>query len=204
MAEQDRNTTNQNQTTDDIDRALDAALARYASVEPRAGLEARVLANLRTESSESLSRIWWGWSLAAGAIAVAALALALSLGKHSPKVIAVHPPVTTKGAPSGINVASGNAVRPQEPIRTHKTVKRAPRPTAVAEANPKLDQFPSPQPLSEQERILANYVVQFPKQAALIARLRTEALQQDQLERMRVWQRDGANSNEQKNDTTER
>jgi hypothetical protein len=32
---------------DEFDRMLDAALAKYAAVEPRTGLEERVLANLR-------------------------------------------------------------------------------------------------------------------------------------------------------------
>ena len=36
--------------SDDLDRALDAALAKYTSVEPRAGLDERILANLRAVS----------------------------------------------------------------------------------------------------------------------------------------------------------
>lgn len=44
---------------------------------------------------------------------------------------------------------------------------------------PKLAQFPSPQPLSEQERILASYVAKYPEHAALVAQARAEALQQD-------------------------
>ena len=40
----------------------------------------------------------------------------------------------------------------------------------VAAGSPKLDQFPSPQPLSEQEKILTNYVAQYPEHAVLIAR----------------------------------
>ena len=51
-------------------------------------------------------------------------------------------------------------------------------------APPKLDQFPSPQPLSEQEKLLQSYVAKYPEQAVLIARARTEALRQDQLEEM--------------------
>jgi hypothetical protein len=39
---------------------------------------------------------------------------------------------------------------------------------------PRLDQFPSAQPLSEQEIALARYVSQFPQEATLIARAQGE------------------------------
>jgi hypothetical protein len=41
-------------------------------------------------------------------------------------------------------------------------------------AYPKLDQFPSPQPLSEQELALARYVHDFPREATLIALAQAE------------------------------
>ena len=44
---------------------------------------------------------------------------------------------------------------------------------------PKLDVFPLPQPLSEQEKMLVAYVAQHSQQAALIARARTEELKED-------------------------
>ena len=50
--------------------------------------------------------------------------------------------------------------------------------------NPKLDQFPSPQPLSEQEKILESYVANYPEHAALIARARAEELRRDAAEEM--------------------
>jgi hypothetical protein len=207
MAER-KNNKNQTQTTDELDHALEMALAKYTSVEPRVGLEERVLARLRTEPKQSPSRVWCQWAVAAGAVAVVAIALALSLSKHSQRVIAIHPPDKKEHEESGTKMATSNVsgVKEHGHIQIHKTGKHIPQTIAVAEADPKLDEFPSPQPLSEQEKILANYVAQFPKQATLIARLRTEALQQDQLERMRAEESggSGAISNEQKSDTTER
>jgi hypothetical protein len=44
---------------------------------------------------------------------------------------------------------------------------------------PKLAQFPSPRPLSEQEKILMSYVAQYPQTAALVAQDRAEALERD-------------------------
>jgi hypothetical protein len=64
-------------------------------------------------------------------------------------------------------------------IPPHQTVfpgKRKPRavfhPATAAASAPKLDHFPSPQPLSEQERMLTEYVAQHHLQAVLIARAR--------------------------------
>jgi hypothetical protein len=54
----------------------------------------------------------------------------------------------------------------------------------VIAASPKLDQFPSPQPLSKQEKILANYVTEYPEHAALIAEARMEMLRRDQEEEL--------------------
>jgi hypothetical protein len=41
--------TDRQDAGDDLDRLLDAALAKYAQVEPRSGLENRVLATLHAE-----------------------------------------------------------------------------------------------------------------------------------------------------------
>jgi hypothetical protein len=49
-------------------------------------------------------------------------------------------------------------------------------------AVPKLDQFPSPQPLTEEERILADYVRHFQDQAVQIARVANAEVQRDRME----------------------
>jgi len=79
----------------------------------------------------------------------------------------------------------------------------------VVAATPRLDRFPSPEPLSEQERLLRNYVAQYPEQAVRLARLRSEALRQDQLEEMNAFPGDRAPDSEERtdgrnNDTTRR
>src|SRR5678816_2119418 len=94
MAEQ-----NHNQANDELDRALDAALAKYAAVVPRAGLEERVLANLRIEQSREATHGWWRWTLAAALAIVVVVAVALSWRSARPTqpVIANHPQTTTQG-----------------------------------------------------------------------------------------------------------
>src|ERR1035438_2379526 len=58
----------QDSQNDELDRALNAALTKYSSVDPRAGLEERILANLWSQPTAP-SRAWWRWGLA-GALAV--------------------------------------------------------------------------------------------------------------------------------------
>lgn len=201
---------------DELDRALDAALAKYTAVEPRPGLDDRILANLRAEQSRVPGRTWWRWGVA-GALAtvvVMALALAWRSGKPSPPVVANHPSTTTQepNEPAREVVSSGEAnERPPRASNAarRRTTNHVPRQTVVA-ANPKLDQpkldqFPSPRPLSEQEKILQSYVAEYPEKAALIARARNEALQRD-LEEMKAFSsgQQRADSEEQNHDTTER
>lgn len=175
---------------DVLDRELDAALAKYAAVKPRPGLEERILANLLSQQSHAVDRAWWKWGLAGALAAVVFVAavLAWSPSKPSPPQIVQYPskieqspnpphlPVVSKDA----HPALQHATRP-----TRTAGGRRAHPAAVAEANPKLDVFPSPRPLSEQEKILESYVNQFRQEAVFIARARSELEIRDQQEEMR-------------------
>src|SRR5579862_4281610 len=96
---------------DEPDRALDAALAKYAA-EPRAGLEERVLANLRAETARGTERAWWRW----GALASVAAALLIGVGlsgrlgnrTHPTTHVAVAAPATD---PARTNVATNSEQR---------------------------------------------------------------------------------------------
>jgi hypothetical protein len=174
---------------DGLDDELDRALARYAAVEPRSGLEERILANLRAQPQQARVCVGWRWPWA-GAVAVVVLVLALSLswriGKpHLGK--ATDQRVTQNGR----DAQSANSARqPHLPARALPSVNTAAahrsRPsTATVRSGPQLEQFPSPQPLSEQEKILARYVATYPEHAALVAEARAEALRRDAVEEMR-------------------
>jgi hypothetical protein len=171
---------------DELDRTLDAALAKYASAEPQEGLEERVLANLRAANTRSAQSACWNWRFAvlAAVLAIAAVAV-WQWNKPMQTPVANHPS-TIKQAPVGPDLAhqDGNSARPIKSVHWRRPRHR-PRPETVA-ANPKLDVFPSPLPLSEQEKILASYVAGYPEHAALVAEARMDALRQQAEERRRI------------------
>jgi hypothetical protein len=195
---------------DEVDRRLDAALAKYAAAEPREGLEGRILANLRAERAQTPHGAWWRWSIA-GALAAAivvALALAWKSGSPSPPVIANHP---SEAMPVAEQPRSHGAPEPGEdrghPPAVHSAIghsmHHASAP-AIATANPKLDQFPSPQPLSEQEKLLQSYVAENPEQAVLVARARMEVMERELKEMKAFPSGDRPADLVRDNDTTER
>jgi hypothetical protein len=199
-----------NREQDELDRMLDAALAKYAAAEPRSGLEERVLANLRAEEARDADHAWGRWSAIAAVAAVIVVVLALSLRSAGPShpVVADHPSTPMEAPKEGGTEVISNAHR--RDVRPHVRVRKPPArpspPEVVVARSPKLEQFPSPQPLSEQEKLLQNYVAQNAEQAVLLARARTEALRQDQLEEMNSFPTGDAavDSEERNNGTTER
>jgi hypothetical protein len=172
--------------TDALDRELDAALARYAAVEPRAGIEARVLASLQAERELS-THGRWGWkpvTALAAAVLILAAVLAWTSGRRT---LAVH---HESAAAAPAQVAWNGANRPERPPTPavpSKVSSHSSHPAhQLATTVPKLEQFPSPQPLSEQEQMLANYVAKDPEHAVLVARARMAALRHDQSEEMQA------------------
>jgi hypothetical protein len=185
-----------------LDDPIDAALAKYAA-EPRAGLEERLLAHLRAQRKGSPSMAWWPWAgVAAAAILIATFLLwKLEPPRHERIVrrqptlqqgtqpqIAAHPALPKIGQPaapvsvrrSRRHIARETPVRSSEPnvTRRHESVRlaatRVAQPREVGAANPKLDQFPSPQPLSAEEIALVEYVRNFPEEAQLVAQAQEE------------------------------
>jgi hypothetical protein len=192
------------------DDGLDFALRQYGEAEPRPGLEERVLANLRADRGRTVAWAWWPWAALAGVAAIA-MVVAVPLLRKPGKTTATN---TAQGPLTAINgtearVTNGDKQHPvTSPARvlskrpstlgSHSTLRVA--------ASLKLEQFPSPQPLSEQEEILASYVAQYQEQAVLVARARTQELQRDRAEEMRETSADAgnANSDQQMNETQNR
>lgn len=154
-----------------LDQILDSLLANYSSVEPRPGLEIRILANLReAEEKEAAHGGWnfkWVW---AGAIAAAIIVAAVLVnGRHR-----VTPPThvivqTNQPAPQPEIQPQAPAVR-NEAARAHRR-KPSTAPTAQQNATLALwDRpavFPTPTPLSEQEKLLLSYVAGTPREEVI-------------------------------------
>ncbi|MGH9494793.1 MAG: hypothetical protein ACRD3B_07345 [Candidatus Sulfotelmatobacter sp.] len=182
--------TDQNQERSsghDLDLLLDAALAKRAAVEPRAGLEDRVLANLRADRERVRPHAWWRWGLAAVcAILVVAVSFVFRAGKRSQPVIVQQTSAAAQGGggPAGQIARHKETHAPSRPaIRTTRTHRAATVGATAVASTPKLDQFPSPQPLTEEEQMLMRLVAQNPEHAALLAEARMDSLRRDEEER---------------------
>jgi hypothetical protein len=184
----------------ELDRELDAALAKLAAVEPREGLEERILANLRTEHNRAGAHSWWRWpAVAALAVMVVAVFIALRSEKPAHDIAAYTPAITQPNKNPGTqftNDRRSTSIRPNEISGRRPKPHESSRPASVPIA-PKLDQFPSPQPLSEQERMLTAYVAEHHQQAVLIAQARMVELKQELAEEM---EKSSAASNRQTSD----
>lgn len=156
---------------DQFDDVLDSALKNYGDVEPRAGLEGRVLARL----TEGEVRRHTGWVWAVGAAAFASLAITIVVVGSSfwTKEPAVgRPPIAAVARKSNEEATTTVPAQRQEhsSTRRRRSLQVRTNVPLLAAHTPRLDKFPSPRPLSEQERLLKLYVTNFPQQAAIMAR----------------------------------
>jgi len=160
-----------------LDDQLDAALAQYTAIEPRAGLENRVLARLKAEQDRPTAVPWWRWA-AVVAVAVIVMTFVVDRVRRVARDQVVHQSPTP-----------AQEIKPEIEANATSTNRHKPGGSSIAKpkrqitqtvaAPIKLEQFPSPRPLSEQEEILAEYVANYPEHAALIAEARTEVLRRE-------------------------
>lgn len=172
---------------DALDRELDAALAKYAAVHPRTGLEERILASLQTKRTRVTDRPWWHWSIAAvAAVIVVAVALAWRSARPIPPQVVQNRVQTEQTPKQSPHIAAddkrGNSRGVITTGRSARHLQAAN--VVVAESNPKLDVFPSPRPLSEQEKLLAAFTANSPD-AHLMAEARMKMLREDQEDKLR-------------------
>ncbi|HEY6464732.1 MAG TPA: hypothetical protein VIY69_01995 [Candidatus Acidoferrales bacterium] len=163
---------------ENVERELDTALARYATVEPRKGLEQRVFANLRTQQIQR-DRRWSslrGWTLGGAAVVMIAALMIWEVGagfarrtagpKLRPKQEMVNPETTNGSVPtrSDLNPQTAKSLNDPGP-RVATFVMKCARPLqrtvrgrgGIGRTSPNA-QFPTPEPLSEQEKLLVRYV----------------------------------------------
>lgn len=150
-----------------IDDMLDSLLANYSSAEPRPGLETRILANLREAEEKKASQRWWNFKWIWAGMVTAAIIVAVLLidGRHR-----VEPPthVIVKTSPA----VPKPEIHPHAPTVHNETARILPhkplaptRPHNAALAlNERPAVFPTPTPLSEQEKLLLSYVAGTPRE----------------------------------------
>jgi len=155
---------------DELERLIDSELASYA--EPRAGLEQRVLARLEADGAWG-SRIFLGWHrwALAGAIAMAiALIIGLPRFTHRVTVNTAGESITNqqriasaKDAAPDVHVRTRHLPRIAKSMRSARQIASGSAMRSENPQRPKLDIFPAPQPLSPQEQFLAELATHLPK-----------------------------------------
>jgi hypothetical protein len=172
---------------DEIDLQLDSALSTYADPGAHSGLEDRVVAALRAartaENSPTPRR--WRWLPWAIAIPIAASLLLLWFSTLKAR----HLPASqeqqareTRPATIPTRTSPSTAVRTHASARVKRPMHRAQAPSAVEVSKsiprPKLDVFPTPQPLTAEERALVLVVTETPLPAreALVEAERLDAV----------------------------
>ena len=153
-----------------IDDMLDSLLANYSLAEPRPGLETRILANLRDAEENKSPAGWWNfkWLWAGMVTAAIIVAAVLISGRHQ-----IAPPThmiarTKQPAPRPETQPNAPAVR-NETVRIRPRKSLAPtRPQNAALAlNERPAVFPTPTPLSEQEKLLLSYLAGTPREEVI-------------------------------------
>jgi len=160
-----------------MDELLDSVLSVYSAVEPRPGLEARVLSHVQ-EAANRQARSWNVRWLMTGAVATAIAAIVLSVlfsrPVRKPQVEQVR-----RDIPSSNQLQAGNSHQTPA-VGNNRQATRAPvarketRPEYQREELARNDRppvFPTPTGLSEQEKLLLSYLAQTPKEE-LIAEAR--------------------------------
>lgn len=142
-----------------LDELLDSLLSHYASAEPRPGLETRVLATI-TQARRAKKVRWMGlgWWWAVGGVTVVTTAALIAFSfyggwPHSTKKQtqrAVQQRTTPE--PKG-NFGPGTAIA--------RSVNHSHRQVHLAEVKKVV--FPTPSPLSEQEKLLLRYLAGTPR-----------------------------------------
>lgn len=150
-----------------IDEMLDSMLANYSAAEPRPGLESRILANLRETPEKQTAQGWWNFKwLWAGMITAAIIVAAVLISGRR----RIEPPThvvlrTTQPAPQP-EIQPHAPIAPKETVRIYRRKPRAtkqPQNAALA-LSQRPAVFPTPTPLSEQEKLLLSYLAGTPRE----------------------------------------
>jgi hypothetical protein len=140
---------------DELERVLQEGISGYADGEPLAGLEERVISRVRMKERSRRSRADWWAVLAVGAAALLVGGFVYLRMEH------------TKPPPISVAVVTKSVIPDLAPRRTAAIRVSKPRGHSHAKAPlPKQPEFPTPFPLTSQERLLLAMVQQDPERTA--------------------------------------
>lgn len=148
---------------DQLDRLLDSALATYSDPGPDSGLERRILDRMAADTAAAPRRRWLAWAIALPAAASLLLFIVLAGTRILHRPASAPPQAHTTAQPPAPSSEAANSLRARPaPINRAETELRKPSPRrAHLEARPaplpKLEIFPTPQPLSPQEQALVEF-----------------------------------------------
>ncbi|MGI9070253.1 MAG: hypothetical protein ACR2JB_02715 [Bryobacteraceae bacterium] len=149
--------------SEELDKILDSALASYSQEEPRPGLDGRVLNRIRA-AGEVRRLAWLRWMVAIPVFASFLLLVFWISDSSKPARSTFRASTEIRGHAAFQNRDRQGAVnRPQ----THGARVAGSRPSAkhLRLRLPKREQFPTPTPLTAEERALLAFVGRLPKQA---------------------------------------
>jgi hypothetical protein len=137
----------------ELEQILQGGIASYADGEPLAGLEDRILARAGMANARRSMAGWWA-VVALGVAALVGIALYLRVG------LAESQPVRVAS-----EIKASLPAKPPLPDATIRVLRRR-APSHRAAALPKLRVFPTPSPLTPEERLLLAMVKQDPEGTA--------------------------------------
>lgn len=160
---------------DRLDLWLDEALRQHGNIMPRDGMEARLLAKLR--SREERTRAICKWALAFGSPLLTVLLIVLVWRGERPNVHPANSNASNGTAHSTpVEQASGKLPLPLPGARDVKIARTNRRHVSLQAllSEPRLDHFPSVRPPSAEELVLAQYAERYPQEATLAAKKQEE------------------------------
>ena len=153
-----------------IDDMLDSLLANYSAAEPRPGLETRILANLRERPEKQTAQGWWNFKwLWAGMVAAAIIVAAVLIGGRRRIESSTNLTVKTTQPATQSGIQSHAPIAPKETVQIYRrkaVATKQPQNAALA-LNKRPAIFPTPTPLSEQERLLLSYYSHTPREEVM-------------------------------------
>jgi len=181
-----------------VEELLDRSLKKFSAAGPRAGLEERTVAGI--EAAELQQRVgqWrWIWATAMLALVVSAVWLMWPSASHTPATNSEVRPATSSRSTAVVNspapekkqIQTANSSAPKAWIPRRTTVASGAEPrrtTQSATKLPKLEVFPSPAPLSQEEEALLAFVRQTPRDGLVALSQIQQREQEEQEKRMEV------------------